>query len=136
MTALLLDTSAFAMVLVDDPRLPSLVLEQIATADRCALSAISLYEIGQKTRLGKWPEMAPHVADLAALAHEAGVELLPLSPAVALRAAVMNWDHRDPFDRIIAATAQDEALILISPDVAFDAAGVDRFWRTAAEGGS
>jgi predicted nuclease of predicted toxin-antitoxin system len=33
----------------------------------------------------------------------------------------MTWDHRDPFDRIIAATAITRGLVLVSTDAAFNA---------------
>jgi len=36
--------------------------------------------------------------------------------------------HKDPFDRLIAATALIEQLTLVSADVAFDAYGVTRLW--------
>jgi PIN domain nuclease of toxin-antitoxin system len=34
-------------------------------------------------------------------------------------AATLAWDHRDPFDRIIAATAIARGMVLISTDSAF-----------------
>lgn len=128
LTALLLDTGAFAMVLTDDPRLPGRARVRIAEADRVALSAISLYEIGQKVRLGKWPEMAPFAGGLVDTALADGLDLIPLSPATALGAALLDWPHRDPFDRIIAVVAQAEGLDLVSPDAAFDGIGLTRVW--------
>ena len=128
MSAVLLDTNAFAMVLTDDPRLPLEARERIGEADRAILSVISLYEIGQKVRLGKWPEMVPFAAGLLDRATADGFDLLPLSPSAALAAALLDWDHRDPFDRMIAVVARQEDLLLISADAAFDGLGVERFW--------
>lgn len=128
MTALLLDTGAFAMALTDDARLPLSVRDRIEGADRVAISVISFYEIGQKVRLGKWPEMAPFAAGLLDRALADGFDPIPLSPAAALIAALMDWEHRDPFDRIIAAVAQAEGMPIVSSDVAFDALGVPRVW--------
>ncbi|MBZ5772136.1 MULTISPECIES: hypothetical protein [Rhizobium] len=34
---------------------------------------------------------------------------------------MMNWGHRDPFDRLLAATAMDSRIAIISADVVFDA---------------
>ena len=49
-------------------------------ADRLAVPVISLYEIGLKVRLGKWPEMAAYVESL-----EQRADSLPLnSPMRAL----------------------------------------------------
>ncbi|WP_333835104.1 type II toxin-antitoxin system VapC family toxin [Rubrimonas sp.] len=128
MTALLLDTGPFAMALTDDPRLPAGVRARLAGADRVALSVISFYESGQKVRLGKWPAMAPFAAGLVEQARTDGFDLIPLSPAAALSAAGMDWDHRDPFDRMIAAVAQAEGLAIVSPDTAFDGIGAQRIW--------
>ncbi len=128
MAAVLLDTGAFAMALTGDPRLPSEARARIETADRAALSAISFYEIGQKVRLGKWPEMAPFAPHLAETALADGFDLVPLSPAAALAAALFDWPHRDPFDRIIAVVARMEGLEIVSPDAVFDEIGLPRIW--------
>lgn len=128
MSALLLDTGVFAMVLTDDPRLTPAVREAVAQSHRVALSVISLYEIGQKVRLGKWSEMMPFVDGLADRATADGIDLLPLSPAVALEAALLTWENRDPFDRMIACVARAEELTLVSPDSTFDEAGLARLW--------
>lgn len=40
----------------------------------------------------------------------------------------MPWNHRDLFDRMIAATALQEGLPLVSSAGAFDAVGVVRVW--------
>lgn len=128
MSAILLDTNAFAMVLTDDPRLPALARERIREADRAALSVISLYEIGQKVRLGKWCEMAPFASGLVERAYADGFDLLPLSPSAALEASLLDWDHRDPFDRMIAVVARQEKVLLISADSAFDSLALPRCW--------
>lgn len=128
MTAFLLDTNAFAMALIDDPRLPDAARARMQDADRLAVSVISLYEIGQKVRLGKWPEMSVHIARLDQTASANGFNILPLTGTVALTAALLDWDHRDPFDRMIAAVSQQEGLPVISSDAAFDAIDVSRHW--------
>ncbi len=128
MSALLLDTNAFAMVLTDDPRLTDTARGAILGASRVALSVISLYEIGQKVRLGKWPEMDAFAPGLAVQAQNDGIDLLPLSPAAALQAALLDWDHRDPFDRMIACVARAEGLYLVSSDTAFDELTLRRIW--------
>jgi PIN domain nuclease of toxin-antitoxin system len=128
MSAYLLDTNAFAMMLTDDPRLPPTIRERLVEATRVAVSVISLYEIGQKVRLGRWPQMQPHLAGLDARARDDGYDVLPLTPAAALESSMMDWPHRDPFDRMIATIAQHEGLPLISSDTAFDALRIARLW--------
>ncbi len=128
-SAFLLDTNAFAMALTDDPRLPAVPRARMEQASRLTVAAISFYEIGQKVRLGRWPEMLPHLGELEARARADGYDLVPLTAAVALEASMMDWNHRDPFDRLIAALARREGLPLLSSDAAFDEIGIPRFWR-------
>lgn len=78
-------------------------MEAMTEADCVVVSAISFYEIGQKVRLGKWPEMAPFLPRLIDLAGEQGAQLLALSAEASLLASTLAWDHRDPFDRLIGA---------------------------------
>jgi PIN domain nuclease of toxin-antitoxin system len=128
MTAFLLDTNAFSMAITDDPRLPLKSRETMLAASRIAVSAITFYEIGQKVRFGKWPEMASHVETLGRHAVEDGYEILPLTASAASVAAGLVWVRRDPFDRMIAAVAMEERLDLLSSDRAFDDIGILRVW--------
>jgi PIN domain nuclease of toxin-antitoxin system len=97
-------------------------------AETVSISAISLFEIGQKVRLGKWPEMEPFLSKLIGLAHEQGGRLVETSAEASLLAATLDWAHRDPFDRFIAATAITRELPLISADTAFDALAPEPSW--------
>ncbi|MDE0695440.1 MAG: type II toxin-antitoxin system VapC family toxin [Boseongicola sp.] len=130
MTSYLLDTNAFSMALTDDPRLPERAQDRMREADRLAVSVISLYEIGLKVRLAKWPEMAAYVGSLEQRADSDGYDLIPLTAAACLDASMLDWDHRNPFDRMIAAVARLESLPVISSDQAFDKIGVERHWTT------
>lgn len=127
MTAVLLDTHAWAWSLVGDARLPARALAAMNQADRVLVSPISFFEIAQKVRLGKWPEMAPFIDRLPSLLQEQGGAVASLSPATCLLAGMMDWPHRDPFDRLLAATAQQDNLALISADMVFDGI-VTRLW--------
>ena len=129
MRSVLLDTNAFAMVLTDDPRLPPDAKGAILSASKASISAITFYEIGQKVRLGKWDAMAPIAPDLVDFAVEAGFDLISVSARMAGAASLLEWSHRDPFDRMIAAVAIEEGSDLISSDRAFDDLGnITRLW--------
>lgn len=128
MTSLLLDTGPFTMVLMDSPRLRQGVREIISEATALRVSAISFYEIGQKTRLGKWDEVADLVPELEALAEASGIDVVPLTASASLGASLLNWEHRDPFDRMIAAVALQEGVTVVSQDVVFETIGVVRVW--------
>jgi PIN domain nuclease of toxin-antitoxin system len=103
-----------------DARLSAAAVAAMEQAETVSISVISLFEIGQKVRLGKWPEMAPFLDQLIGLVDQQGGRLVELSPEASLLAATLDWSHRDPFDRIIAATAITRGLALVSTDSVFD----------------
>lgn len=89
------------------------------------VSVISLYEIGNKNRLGK---LAVGVSDIELAAEDDGFNFLAIDRRHARCAATLPWNHRDPWDRLIAAQAMEEGLPLLSTDTAFDAVGIERIW--------
>ncbi|MBT9585136.1 type II toxin-antitoxin system VapC family toxin [bacterium] len=127
MKAVLLDTHVWAWSLTGDYRLSERATKSMTEADRVLISPISFFEIGQKVRLGKWPEMEPWVDKLATLVEEQGGLIADLDPVVCLSAGTMSWAHRDPFDRLLAATAARYSLPIISADAVFDGF-VPRIW--------
>ena len=121
LSGVLLDTHIWAWSLVSPKSLSEDATSAIVSAQSVCVSAISLFEIAQKVRLGKWDAMAPYVDRLIDLAEEQNVSLLPVTAAISIAAATFEWPHRDPFDRLICATAMIEDLTLISADGSFDA---------------
>lgn len=120
MKAILLDTHALAWTFAGEKRDRSWVDRIVIEADSVYVSPISIFEIGQKVRLGKWPEMEPFIDDLSEVVMERGGYFAPTGPQVCLAAALLDWDHRDPFDRLIAATAIENQIALVSIDAQFD----------------
>lgn len=98
------------------------------TAGPVLVSPVSLFEIGQKVRIGKWPEMAPMVSDLPELVHAQGGLLAPLTAQICLEAGLADWPNRDPFDRLLGATARVMGVPLVSRDAVFAEAGVACVW--------
>ncbi len=127
MTAILLDTHAWTWSLSADARLSAPAKAGIANAELVLVSPISFFEIAQKVRLGKWPEMTPFAGRLGQILTEQGGFAADFSPEICLRAGLMDWPHRDPFDRLILATAQVMNLPLVSADTVFDGR-VTRLW--------
>jgi len=125
---LLLDTHAWAWSLTGDDRLSAKAVALIEKAETVLVSPISLFEIGQKVRLGKWPEMEPFIERLSDLLQEQGGITAALTPDICLSAAMMDWQHRDPFDRLLAATAMHNGIPIISADVVFDELGGNELW--------
>lgn len=120
MAEVLLDTHTWAWTLTDNPRLSASAREAIESAAGVLVSPVSFFEIGNKVRLGKWTEMSASLVDLAALLTERGGRIADFTPDIALLAAALDWPHRDPFDRMIAASAMRLGAPLVSTDTVFD----------------
>ena len=126
-TSVLLDTHAWTWSLTGDDRLSPRALAAIADADTVFVSPITFFEIAQKVRIGKWPEMVAFIHQLPSLLHSQGGVVAALGPSICLEAGMMDWTHRDPFDRLLAATARQGTHLLVSADTAFDGI-VTRVW--------
>ena len=79
------------------------------------VSTVTGYEIAQKIRVGKlelegFPEGWAHWLD------EGVMEELPVRADHAIFGGGMQWDNRDPFDRIIVAQASLERMTLVTAD--------------------
>jgi PIN domain nuclease of toxin-antitoxin system len=96
--------SAPVQALIADPETPVLV------------SAATVWELSLKHHQGKLPELAQAIGDLPGLLKADGFEPLPIGLAHGLRAGVYSQPHRDPFDRMLAAQAELERLVLLTAD--------------------
>lgn len=119
---ILLDTGPLIYHLHD---LPALSKPARRAADRAGssigVSAASIYEIRTKATAGSWREVRRYaLADLSPLLVRCGVTIFALTGEIMDRAAEFSWHHKDPFDRMIAATAWQHDLPLISEDTRFD----------------
>ena len=120
MSSVLLDTHAWVWSFANDALLSSRARTAIREADTVYVSPISFFEIGQKVRTGRWPEMQGRVKELPAILKEQGGSIATLTPEICLDASTMDWEHRDPFDRLIVSTALALGVGLVSKDSAFE----------------
>ena len=126
---ILLDTHVWVWSIDDAPRLTNRAMQAIEAADSIFVSPITLFEICQKVRIGKWPEMERYAGQLQELLSIQSIALTPVSADIATSAGLLDWPRRDPFDRILAATALVMGMDLISADTAFDSLpGLRRVW--------
>ena len=44
------------------------------------------------------------------------------------RLGLLDWEHRDPWDRLLAAQARLQDCTLVSADAVFDVLGLARLW--------
>ncbi len=117
---LLLDTHVLAWWLKDAPQLPERHRNLIKSLDNDVfVSAASCWEIAIKVRAGKWPEAAGLVPGLALALRATSMTLLPITLAHAERAGLLEHTHKDPFDRLLAAQALEESLVIATIDPVF-----------------
>jgi endonuclease-3 len=113
-----LDTHVWAWVFDRNPQLGA--GDPLAGGGRFHVGPVSFYEIANIVRLGTWPETARHAADLEVWPPRRKIRIAPLAAAICLHAAARDWPHRDPFDRLIASTAELLGLPMVTRDPVFD----------------
>ncbi|MEA5392274.1 type II toxin-antitoxin system VapC family toxin [Cyanobium gracile UHCC 0139] len=115
----LLDTHALLWWLAEPDRLsPAAHAAIVDSRARVLVSAASGWEIATMVRLGKLPAAASLLEELPTVLAAQGFELLAIELRHGLRAGSYGLAHRDPFDRLLAAQAELEALTLVSIDPA------------------
>ena len=126
---LLLDTHALIWVMNGSPRLGRAARTVIArTANQVFVSAASIWEASVKFRIGKFPEAAVLVNDPRKVLRSLQMEDLSISLEHAQLAGSLDIKNKDPFDRMLAAQALLEGLVMISRDDVFDELAVTRMW--------
>ncbi|MGF1450785.1 MAG: type II toxin-antitoxin system VapC family toxin [Opitutales bacterium] len=101
----MLDTSAILFLAFGDSRLSDGARDRIANADQVCYSSVSAYEINFKHKLGKLLLPTEPESFLRTVNATYGFAVIPVSEVIANTAAALPLHHRDPFDRIIIATA-------------------------------
>jgi PIN domain nuclease of toxin-antitoxin system len=113
----LLDSHVLLWWWFDPGRLPTEVrLVLINPTSEVFVSAASIWELSLKHHQGKLPELAAVIDDLPGLLQADGFQRLAMSISHGLRAGGYSQPHRDPLDRMLAAQAELERLVLISAD--------------------
>lgn len=107
-------------------RVGNTVLE--AKREPIFVSAASAWEISTKYRSGRLPDIGNPAINYARLMTANGFISLPVTDAHAMRAGLLEGDHRDPFDRLIAAQALCDEMIVISRDPKIAAFGCAVIW--------
>jgi PIN domain nuclease of toxin-antitoxin system len=110
---ILLDTHIWVWIFSGDPRLSKRARRQILDAEERYFSAASVWELAIKANKRQF------VGDLKLLLSESeklGLLPLPVTLSHALAVHDLPHHHSDPFDRLLAAQALFEPLILLTAD--------------------
>ena len=129
MTGLLLDTHVLLWCWSDDPALSRKARAAISNSKAAVfVSAASAWEISTKARLGRLTAYGDIAWRFNKLVAAASMTHLPVTHLHALRAGSYALAHRDPFDRMLAAQAELESLLLVTSDSAFAEFPVTVLW--------
>jgi PIN domain nuclease of toxin-antitoxin system len=120
LTTVLLDTHVWVWSVFSSAELDPVARQVIETARVVYVPPCAFHEITQKHRSGKWPEVGDIVGRLPQLLRAQGGVVAPYTAEMAVLSGGMDWRHKDPFDRMIAATALELVCPLISKERAFD----------------
>jgi PIN domain nuclease of toxin-antitoxin system len=126
---ILLDTHALLWWMLGDPRLSAKARAAVgAESTEAFVSAASAWEIATKVRLGRLPEATRLTHRLPESLAEQNFKLLAISIEHGRLGGLLATQHRDPFDRILAAQALLEDMPLVTNDPAFAGFGVKLLW--------
>ena len=126
---LLLDTHTFLWWVDGGSRLTPKSRAAIARAsNECLVSMATAWEIAIKQSLGKLKLPTSLERFFPQQLATNGFVLLGIELRHATRVASLPFHHRDPFDRLLAAQAIEETLIVVSADPIFGKYGIARMW--------
>lgn len=125
----LIDSHTFLWFGTNDRRLPPGVADLIKNPENeIRICIASFWEIAIKFSIGKLP-LATDIFGLEAQADSLDIEIIPITVRAIQQTTLLPKYHKDPFDRIIAATALITGNTLLSVDPIFDSYGVKRVWQ-------
>ncbi len=125
----MLDTAALLWWMMDPGHLSPVARALTASpAQQLLVSAVSLWEVGTKMRRGRL-ELPVSFAELVTTVESLDrVTIVPVDLPIWLAVVDLDWDHRDPADRIVVATAWRHRATLITSDRAIRAFYPDTAW--------
>ena len=115
---LLLDTAVLLWWLQDPARLSRAARSELAMArpSPILVSSVSCWEIGLKAGRALLDLGDSFDGFMTRIESMSGLTILPVDLAIWREVLALDWDHRDPADRIIVATAMHHHATLVSSD--------------------
>lgn len=124
----LVDTQAFFWWYSEPAKLSRQALSTINDGNNTVLiSAATAWELSIKSAMGRLDAL-PLVLDFSTYLSDEGFFELPISASHAIRAGLLPSHHKDPFDRLLVAQAQELSVPILSSDRWLDQYGVMRLW--------
>ena len=118
MTRILCDTHIYFWWVTADRKLPIAARNALENrANEVYVSSVIAWELATKYRLGKWPSARIVLDEMNDIIADRELLTLPITLRHAEVAGLFPALHRDPFDRILAAQAEVEDMVLSTVDV-------------------
>ena len=128
MSGYLLDTHTAIWFFNDNAELSSTADQIISDGNnRIYLSIASAWELAIKIGIGKM-EFGGKSAGFLRLAEQCNITIIPIKAAHLTAYEQLPFLHRDPFDRLIIATALAEQMTLITADENITRYDVSHIW--------
>jgi PIN domain nuclease of toxin-antitoxin system len=127
----LLDTHTLAWSIGQPENLSQKVQRLIESPEtKILVSAVSVWEMSIKHKLGKWPEVAAFMDETLydTFLETLDAEELPVSSRHTRLAGQFDMSHKDPFDRLLVAQAILEGIPIVSKDNVLDQFPITRVW--------
>jgi PIN domain nuclease of toxin-antitoxin system len=100
----------------DPGQLGRAAMKRIQASERIGIAAVSCFEIAAAVAKGRIALDRDTVEWLQQALSAPRFELMPVTPAVAVKATMLGRFHGDPADRLIVATAILESAVLVTKD--------------------
>ena len=127
---IVLDTHALLWWALDPQKLSATAATRLRDVELIGgyASTISLWELGHKIKQGKL-EIGIPIFEFVRRIDRSMVQLLPVDTATWMCSIDLPWDHRDPADRVIVATALLQGVPLLTADTVIHRfTGVTAVW--------
>lgn len=126
---LLLDTHTLLWWWEQSPALSTQAHLAIADENNTVfISAVSMWELATKFRIGKLPSAELAITQYETLSTADNFIHLPLTWQHSRLSGTYAVNHADPFDRMLAAQSQIEGAALVTRDAAFAGFGTQTLW--------
>lgn len=111
-----LDTCALLYNAFEKGSLSPAAAQKIGESDGFLISSISIWEIGIKIKKGKLNIPIPLEEFISKLHQVQHFHIRAIDEKIWMNSLNLDWDHRDPADRVIVASAGANHMELITSD--------------------
>lgn len=124
----LLDTHAILWFFLDSWQLSEVAAQimQDLDAQKC-ISIASIWEFAIKLSIGKL-QFDGGLPQFWRMVNENGIDILPITLPYLLSMSTLPFHHRDPFDRLIVASAKTDNLRILTADDNIRKYDVETLW--------